>query len=130
MDTILGSGFGFLYLVAGRTELVSYLPRNGRGCEIGVQNGNFSRILVDKAAPAELHLIDPWRHFSVAEYARDLANVEQKKQDEIFDGVCRRFAAEIRSGKVVLNRNTSKDAVASLPDASFDYVYIDGMHNY
>src|SRR5215813_15031846 len=45
-------------LLNGREGLVAELPRAGRVCEVGTQQGRFAKLILERSAPAELHLID------------------------------------------------------------------------
>src|SRR2546430_9287984 len=44
----------------GRAFLFKMLPRGSVGAEIGVWKGDFSKLLLRRVRPAELHLVDPW----------------------------------------------------------------------
>ena len=117
-----------------RSFVVDFLPRDSVGAEIGVHYGDFSAILLQAVAPRTLHLIDPWRHETGPEYARSLyggrASGAQAEMDARYEGVLERFADEIARGQVIVHRSSSEVALAELPDASLDWVYIDGNHRY
>ena len=89
---------------ASRTDLLRRLPHGGRVAEIGVETAAFSRVILDVAQPAELHLVD--LDFSAA--------------DE-------RVLADPR---VVVSIGASHDVIASFPDGAFDWIYVDADHSY
>src|SRR2546427_8949634 len=63
---------GHLYWLAdpqGRLFLFRMLPRGSVGAEIGVWKGDFSKLLLRRVRPSELHLIDPWLHVTDASYS-------------------------------------------------------------
>lgn len=120
----------FFYAITNRKELFKLLPKDTIGCEIGVQRGHFSAIILENANPNQLHLIDPWRFSEIAEYSADGANVQQVEQDKIHRGVVKRFKSEISTQKVILHRKTSAEALSDFEDGSLDFVYVDGMHHY
>lgn len=37
-----------------------FIPKNKIGAELGILQGNFSRVLLEQTNAKELHLIDPW----------------------------------------------------------------------
>ena len=117
----------------GRALLVRRLPRNSVGMEIGVHQGDFSEQLLRQLSPSELHLVDPWKHETSAEYKRawygGIAR-GQSEMDERYHSVCHRFAAEIAKGCVHIHRRNSAEALAAFADEYFDWIYIDGNHLY
>lgn len=105
----------------GRKELLEYLPY-GVGAEIGVWEGNFSEYLLNKAT--ELHLIDPW--LSQPEFEGwAYAGKSQKEMDNMFSRVIERF-----SDLVTIHRDFSYKVLPKFPDQYFDWIYIDGNHDY
>lgn len=111
---------------ARRRELLSKLPKAAVAAEIGVWEGRFSEVILEVAAPRELHLIDPWTYqpeFSNTGFGRKKFAT---RMDEMFNEVSQRFAAV---PAVHLHRAMSGDALAGFPDGYFDWVYVDGNHN-
>lgn len=109
-----------------RRRLLENMPKGGRAAEVGVWEGVFSKRILDICEPVELHLIDPWLYqpeFGNTGFGRKKNEnlMEQKYQD-----VCAAFADDAR---VKVHRATSDEALAALPDASLDWIYLDGNHN-
>lgn len=109
-----------------RGRLLELMPKGGVAAEIGVWEGGFSRRILDVTQPSVLHLIDPWRHmpeFSNTGFGRprNAGLMEQK-----YLGVVEAFGGDPR---VRIHRMTSEEALSSMPDASLDWVYVDGNHN-
>ena len=116
-----------------RNFLLKLMPQHTVGAEIGVWRGNFSHHLLRVVQPKHLHLIDPYSYRSEGNYQRALYGGKSGSQislDDIYNSVKRRFKTEIDSGQVVLHRQTSETAVHKFPDHYFDWVYIDGDHQY
>lgn len=112
-----------------RNFLLSRLPKNAVGAEIGVWRGGFSARLLEQAQPRLLHLIDPWLHRSDDSHANALyGRAEQQQMDEHYAAVCKRFEAEIAANRVQIHRATSAEAMSSIAPDSLDYVYVDGDH--
>lgn len=117
-----------------RGFLLDMLPKNSIGAEIGVHLGEFSREILGRVRPKELHLIDPWEHQTSGLY-KDAwyggqATEGQGEMDSRYEQVWNRFATEIQDGQVKIHRDYSKQALESFPDGYFDWVYIDGNHLY
>lgn len=103
-------------LITNRSRLLELMPENGVWAEIGVNRGEFSREIIEKAKPEKLHLIDAWASERYHQGLREL--VEQL------------FAAEIGTGVVEINQGYSTDVLKVFPDHYFDCVYIDTAHTY
>jgi hypothetical protein len=134
------------YVLESREGLLKFLPKNAVGAEVGVAHGDFSEQILRAAEPQALHLIDPWSHLeegsdlpnSAALLSRvsqwvvsGTSNIEPPPKnaagDKIFEAVAARFASV--SG-IRLHRQYSYKAVHEFPDQYFDFVYVDGNHNY
>lgn len=91
-----------------------------RGAEIGVQAGKFSKVLCDANPTMEFYGIDPWLQYPELPIWGD-----QPSQD---------IGYEISKSRVPPNctliRKKSMDAVHDFPDNYFDFVYIDGNHEF
>ncbi|HEY5049189.1 MAG TPA: class I SAM-dependent methyltransferase [Rhizomicrobium sp.] len=114
---------------AGRRFLLEWLPKGVAGAEIGVWKGDFTQKLIQSTRPRALHLIDPWK-FVPRFPNRWYGGMEAKSQedmDAIFAGVQSRFGS---TATVSIVRKPSIDAAKSFPDASLDWVYIDGDHSF
>jgi hypothetical protein len=127
------------YALTERENLVAHLPPGGVAAEIGVAQGDFAAVLLEKAKPSKLHLIDPWSHLESdllggaalldgAKGGNGLAPPpENAEGDKQFAAIRARFAAEPR---VALHRHYSYRVVPTFADRQFDFVYIDGNHTY
>ena len=111
-----------------RSQLLQFLPKGGEVAEIGVANGDFSKDILDIAAPRRLHLIDPWEHQDRADYARDGNNVSDAEQEARFNAVLARFRDQIDGKTVCVHRDYADDAAIFFADSQLDWVYVDGMH--
>jgi hypothetical protein len=92
-----------------RQDILEQMPKGGVVAEVGVQEGEFSRAILDICQPRELELIDiDMTRFRVAE----------------------RFAAEVAAGTVRVHEGDSAETIAGYPDGHFDFIYIDADHSY
>ena len=117
-----------------RRFVLDLLPSGSVGAEIGVHRGDFSQVILDVVAPAQLHLIDPWHHEPSPTYEKawygGQAEQGQQEMDERHAGVLARFEAAIGAGRVIVHRGPSAEMLGALPGGSLDWVYIDGNHLY
>ena len=109
-----------------RGRLLETLPKGGVGAEIGVWEGDFSHRILEICQPRELHLIDPWLYMPEFSNTGFGKKKNEHLMEERYRKVVARFADDPR---VHIHRALSDVALAALPDASLDWVYIDGNHN-
>lgn len=133
------------YVTADRERLVEFLPKGAVAAEVGVAQGDFAALMLEKCAPSKLHLIDPWRGYetggddgargrflaaAVAERTGGAAAPvlhTSAEDDRKFQDVQNRFRGDDR---VQFHRTFSYRAAATLPNKHFDFVYLDGDHTY
>jgi predicted O-methyltransferase YrrM len=86
------------------------MPKNGVCAEVGIFMGKYSEIILRVTQPTRLHLIDidP----TCINHATGL------------------FGPQLSSGQVCLHLGDSATILSGMPDAYFDWVYIDGDHSY
>jgi hypothetical protein len=114
---------------SGRDRLLARLPAGAAVAEVGVWQGDFSEEILRSCRPTRLHLIDPWAYtteFGERWYG-GLKAKSQVDMDAIFTRVCDRFA---ECEQVRIHRCTSSSAAPLFPADYFDWVYVDGNHNY
>lgn len=91
------------------------------GVEVGVQAGDFSDVIV-KNWSGKLYLVDCWEF--VPENGHDLTNVEDKRQEELYQSVLNRFVSYDRVKVIKAFSGTG----AGLIDEELDFVYLDANH--
>lgn len=102
-------------VLPSRADLLRRLPSGGVVAELGVDQGKFSQAILYLNRPERLHLVDAWSSARFSDGYRLVAD---------------KFAEEIASGQVVLERGLSVDVLEQAPDGCFDWVYIDTDHGY
>ncbi len=117
-----------------RQRLLSLLPAQAECAEVGTWRGDFAAAILASRRPARLYLIDPWEYrtdpgYEQASYGGHSED-GQARLDAMHASVLERFAAEIRSGQVLVRRARSLEAAAGFADGSLDWVYIDADHSY
>jgi hypothetical protein len=91
------------HVLADRTILAQRLPKGGVIAEIGVEHGYYSQEILDISRPSELHLFD-----------LDFGTTAQHV---------------LSDPAVRLHKGPSAETLALMPDASFDWIYVDGDHS-
>lgn len=96
--------FAQAQLFSDRNAMLASLAIGDCGAEVGVQHGNFSRFLLDNLPVKKLHLF------------------------EMNPGAIRRDVRD--SARVIVHGGDSATNLRRQPDASFDWIYVDGDHSY
>lgn len=108
-----------------RIELLTLFPKCGVGAELGVERGNFSEQLLEKAMPRELWLIDAWRHLP-GEYENDPVDHDDETFERMYQRIAKKYSGHMR---VNVLRSLIEDAAAKFPDDYFDWIYLDADHS-
>lgn len=118
------------YRIARQT-ILQMLPKGGIGAEIGVWQGDYSARILNEAKPNLLHLIDPWITANDPTHENALyGSARGADMDAIHQSVCERFQHQVAQGQVAIHRATAATAMATVENATLDFVYIDGDHAY
>jgi predicted O-methyltransferase YrrM len=91
-------------VIAERHTLLEHLPKRAIVAEVGVAYGDFSREILARTQPKELHLID----------------LEQRWADRFAD----------RGEQVRNHLGDSSEQLAKFPNGYFDWIYMDADHRY
>lgn len=115
--------------VRTRRQLLLAMPPNSVCAEIGVWRGTFSELILAIVAPRALHLIDPWafQPQSPGKWEGGSRAKNQADMDAVFEQVVEKFKGR---DNVVIHRVPSSDATHLFPMDYFDWIYIDGNHDY
>ena len=103
-------------LLPNRHVLLSKLTKGGKVAEIGVNQGEFSELILEIAEPNLLHLIDAWN--------------SKTYHAGLFEKVADKFKSLIDNGRVQMHRELSTAAAGGFEDDYFDWIYIDTDHSY
>jgi len=107
--------------------VLDIIAPGGVGVEIGVFEGESSRLLLTQVAPTKLYLVDPWKKQKPSIYA-SWANSDDSVQEKRYQKAVKAFAEEIASGQVSIHRLLSLDAAHLFQNHSLDWVSHDGNH--
>ena len=112
-----------------RLNMLALLPKGGRCAEIGVWNGGFSGCILEVTQPSELVLIDPWELLADQDSEEWTHNRHKDRafMHKMYDHVSSCYG---HMPNVEIRKGFSVDVLATYPDDYFDWVYIDGNHQY
>jgi len=109
-----------------REELLTYLPENSVGVEIGVFKGEFTDTILEVVNPSRLYLVDPWVG-TIDSGDKDGYNTQTIQGELYFQ---HHIIPKYNSNpNITILRNYSK-ILQTFKDNTFDWVYIDGDHSY
>lgn len=97
--------------------------RNLIGAEIGVLYGNYALEYLNKLDIKRMYLIDPYSKYigyKVKKTNEKFSEAEKEAHEKLVEF----------EKKIVWIKNKSQDVANIFPDNSFDFVYIDGNHQY
>lgn len=97
-------------LLIDRYEQLERLPKNGVVVEIGVSKGFYSEEILKINNPKKLYLVEINKSHC--------------------DNLKKKFSKEINEGRVVVINESSFSAHKHFEDKYFDWIYIDGGHDY
>lgn len=103
------------------TELISGI-KNPVGLEIGTDVGETAKYLLENNPNLLLHCIDPYINYT------DWNGNNINDRDYIYQQV--KTNLSVYKDRFVLYRLTSDAAVGGFEDESFDFIFIDGLHEY
>jgi len=99
----------------------------GCGVEVGVQEGDYSELLLDAWRGRHLISVDPWLAAPEDEYC-STDNVDQPVHEQRYRATLARLRRFGERSSVW--RQTSAEAAERIPRATLDFVYIDARHDY
>ncbi|MEM6607167.1 MAG: glycosyltransferase family 2 protein [Pseudomonadota bacterium] len=115
--------------IANRRKLLRQMPKQGRCAEIGVWNGDFSSQILEITQPVELTLIDPWG--LLAEGPSEDWNHKKHGSSDAMDEMLQHVQSKFDGVENVnICKGFSEEILSRYPDDYFDWVYIDGNHQY
>lgn len=99
----------------------------GEGVELGVNYGEFSRVILNHWKGSKLHLIDAWEKQDNLVYNDLCNNNTQDQYNECYRQTFNRFS---NNKKVQIHKKYSTEALDSFEDQSLDFIYLDANHSF
>ena len=113
-----------------RNFIFKLIKKNSVCCEIGVWKGEFSQLIIKKNNPKKLYLIDPWKDFGDDYFDKKHVKYRQENQNLRFNLVNQKLKNNILKNQVEILKMTSEEALSRLENIKFDFIYVDGNHQY
>lgn len=111
-----------------RNDMIKALvPVGGVIAEIGVFEGEFSRVLYDTVKPSRMYLVDIWEDGAVSSGDVNGNHVRTINGKDAYEKVLQSFDKE---KTVLVLREPSATFLSQVQDDSLDMVYIDADHSY
>lgn len=108
-------------------EVNHQLPEKAASVELGVLHGDFSKMILEIINPRSLWLIDPFNNGG-KKYNDGLNTAYSTIGD--YHNIVERFKEELIAWKLHIQRCYSFEAVKTLMDGIFDFIYHDASHLY
>ena len=106
-------------VLPSRYHMLECLPKGGAWAEVGVAEGEFSNVILNIVKPASIDLIDTYDGFIAYMPFDYTAENHQQFIDDRF-----------KEQPVTTMKGLSWNVLKSLPDKSYDCIYIDAAHDY
>ncbi len=113
-----------------RNFIFNFIKKNSVCCEIGVWKGEFSELILKKNNPTKLYLVDPWKDFGENYFDKKHVKYRQENQNQRYNLVNKKFKKNILKKQVEILKMTSQEAFSELENIKFDFIYVDGNHQY
>jgi cephalosporin hydroxylase len=109
-----------------REQICDILPPNCIGCELGVLNGSFSKILFDSGKFSKLYLVDLFSG-DISSGDKNGDNIRMYNGEENYNEVIRKFC---NNPNIAVIKSDSIQFLSTREDNYFDFIYIDTGHTY
>lgn len=116
------------YLIKSRedfTKKLNELCPKGYGVEVGVQEGKFSKTLLENWNCKTLFLVDPWVQHG--KYKNDVGAVPNEEHEKCYQETIKNI--EGYEERVEIIKDFSVEASEEFYDESLDFVYLDARHD-
>ena len=110
------SGFGVYYLIEDMSSPI--------GIEIGSETGATSEHLLCNKEDLTLHCVDPFMPYT----DKSIKGAEFPEHDNHYEKFLNRMKSY--GDRMVLHRKTSDEALEEFEDNAYDFIFIDGLHEY
>ncbi len=109
-----------------RDVLLACIPTGGTVAELGVFTGDFAAQILAICCPSSLHLVDRWSGRAECGDQDGLNLIVIPDMKSVWRQLRDRYRNDPR---VHLHRMTTAAALASFPDGTLDFVYVDADHD-
>lgn len=116
-------------------ELRNLLPEKPICVELGVETGDFSKMILKNLNPQKLYLVDPWEtgfdKNDAQTYGQVLNNLPTAYSTEKqYQNILKDLYHQIKTNQVIVRPDFSYNVVNDFRENYFDFIYIDSCHLY
>lgn len=115
-----------MHSIKTREEIIHFLPKNSKGAEIGIFEGNFSEYIIDTVKPSLFYLVDVFTGYTISG-DKNGENMKEVSLDLVYENLTNKFKD---NNNIKLFKGFSANFYESIPDDALDFIYIDGDHSY
>jgi hypothetical protein len=112
--------------IENREEMIKHFSPKGKGIEVGVQKGIFSKFILENCRDLELYMLDCW-DYQRSDY-NDISNVNESEQANNMIEAIENVKNNFSRAKPI--KGYSEEVSKYFPDSFFDFIYIDANHTY
>ena len=109
-----------------REEILTLIPTNSVGAEIGVFEGQFSKIILDTIKPKEFYLVDLFEG-EMCSGDKNGENIKYIDLEKSYNNLTKLYST---NSAIKFFKGKSEIFLRELPDSYLDFIYIDGDHSY
>jgi hypothetical protein len=115
-----------------RTDFLEILPKDSVGAEVGVFKGDFTKHILKRVRPSELHLIDGWWKLHGETFPnRGWHTLYGRLKTRDAYAAVERIAIRHDGGKsTVMHVGDAAECMRALDDNCLDWVYVDSDRDY
>jgi SAM-dependent methyltransferase len=115
-----------------REDFLGIFPQESVGAELGVFKGEFTKDILQRVKPRELHLVDVWWTLFGDTYPDwgEYTNYGKLKTRDAMKMAEQVVAESKWQPKVCFHVGNDVEYLETFPDAYFDWLYIDSSHEY
>ena len=120
-------------LLESRNDFLRLIPKGTIGAELGVFQGEFSKVLLSVANPKELHLIDTWWLIGdeyYGDWTRKYNNGELLRKRKAYEQTKANVESMQNSEVVTIHVANDIECLKKFGDHYFDWIYLDSSHTY
>jgi hypothetical protein len=109
-----------------REELLTFIPQNTIGAEIGIFEGEYSKLILRTIKPKKFYMVDVFTG-PVLSGDKNGENIKTINLDETYKSLLKEYE---NKEEVNVYKGKSEDFFKTIPDDYLDFIYIDGDHGY
>lgn len=124
IPSIPGTALSEAKVIFNRASALDLLPKGGVVAEVGVATGTFSKLILDTMNPSKFYAIDIFSDKTEGFWE---IKFDKKRHFEWYRDAFKQY---IDKDILEMKKGLSWEVLEQFPNESFDYIYLDGAHDY